>query len=99
MESRKKHSAMILTIAGIAAVAGAIILTLALMTLPSSAASFGWFAYAPLSDAVFVPSGVIAIPMWGLGGLGLLVGGVIAISYLFGRRSANDRRGSDSPQV
>lgn len=89
-----------MVVGGVAAVAGAAILARALLLIPvSPSASFGWFAYAPLSDAVFVPSGVIALPTWALAGVGLLVAGVVAISYMIGKRSGSKRRGSHAPQL
>ena len=46
-------------------------------------ASFGWFAYAPLSDAIFSPS-VNLVP-----GLTFLIGGLVVLAgfggYLLGR--------------
>lgn len=98
METRKRRSAIALILAGVAAVAGAIVLILALLTPLPPSASFGWFAYAPLSDTVFLPSDVIALPTWALVGVGLLVVGLVALSYMIGRRSGTNRsdNGSDS---
>lgn len=81
MNSSKNSSAIALIIAGIIAVAGAIIVVLALLT----PVSFGWFAYAPLSDAVFLPS-VIALPAWTLVGVVHFIAGLVTISYLIGKR-------------
>lgn len=58
----------------------------------SAPASFGWFAYAPLTDAVFVngPPG-----MWTLG-LGLVALGIAMVAgwigYVVGRRVVGRRR-------
>lgn len=100
MESHKKRDTIILTIASVATVAGAIILIVALLTAPAPEATFGWFAYAPLSDAVFVPGGLLVFPTWALGGVGLFVAGAVAISYMIGRRSGSNHRheGSGLPR-
>ncbi|KON74733.1 hypothetical protein M768_02015 [Cellulosimicrobium cellulans F16] len=54
----------------------------------SRPASFGWFAYAPVSGTAFVPSGVFGIGRAAfLAGAGaLLVGG--AVGFLVGRATA-----------
>ncbi|MHA7275965.1 hypothetical protein [Arthrobacter sp. HLT1-21] len=68
-----------------AAVVGLALLITAAMTKPS--VEFGWFAYAPLSDAVLLP-GPTAGEIFGLGlaalGLVLIAG---AFGYFRGRRT------------
>ena len=57
--------------------------------VPGGAASFGWFAYAPLSDAVNSPG--IGGDLWVMGlwmsGLGTILGGVNFITTIFTMRA------------
>ncbi|MFF2453262.1 hypothetical protein [Isoptericola sp. NPDC058082] len=55
------------------------------LTRPVGYASFGWFAYAPLSDTAFVPGTSRWVLMWVLFGLGALLVGLGA-GFLLGRR-------------
>ncbi|MFE6968641.1 hypothetical protein [Isoptericola sp. NPDC057653] len=55
------------------------------LTRPVGYASFGWFAYAPLSDTVFVPGSSRLMGMWVLFGLGALLTG-LGGGFLLGRR-------------
>jgi hypothetical protein len=63
-----------LILAGVLVVTGALVILLA----PQASASFGWFAYQPLSDAVFFPGGFIVLTQTAI------VGGVLAIVGLIG---------------
>ncbi|MEO7122625.1 MAG: hypothetical protein ABI400_05820 [Lacisediminihabitans sp.] len=60
----------------IVTVAGAV-----LILIPSPTASFGWFAYVPLSDAVFTPASALLAPVHQAG---LLVGVIGALLLAFG---------------
>ncbi|MGN6245435.1 MAG: aa3-type cytochrome oxidase subunit I [Motilibacteraceae bacterium] len=57
--------------------------------LPGGAASFGWFAYAPLSGPVFSPNTGSDLWVMGLavGGLGTILGGVNFITTIFCMRA------------
>jgi cytochrome c oxidase subunit I len=67
---------------------GGIIVALGFFT-PGGAASFGWFAYAPLSNAVNSPE--VGADMWflglALGGLGTILGSVNFITTVFCMRA------------
>jgi len=67
---------------------GGIIVVLGFFT-PGGAASFGWFAYAPLSNAVNSPE--VGADMWflglALGGLGTILGAVNFITTIFCMRA------------
>ncbi|GAB2860414.1 cytochrome c oxidase subunit I [Actinocorallia aurea] len=67
---------------------GSLIVVAAFFT-PDGAASFGWFAYAPLSDAVRSPG--IGGDMWVVGltlsGLGTILGAVNFITTIIGMRA------------
>jgi hypothetical protein len=66
-----------------------------LIPLPDNSASFGWFAYAPLNDTVFVPPSGILTPrsklgiLWALIGVALLAFGS---GWAFGLRQTVPRR-------
>ena len=67
---------------------GGIVVVLGFFT-PGGAASFGWFAYAPLSNAVNSPE--VGADMWflglALGGLGTILGAVNFITTIFCMRA------------
>jgi cytochrome c oxidase subunit 1 len=56
---------------------------------PGGAAAFGWFAYAPLSNAVYSPE--VGADLWylglAMGGLGTILGGVNFITTIFTMRA------------
>ena len=64
--------------AGILAVSGAI-----LLAIPVPSATFGWFAYAPLSTTSFVPAPWFSSPRNCLGA-GLLLVGIGALLFCLG---------------
>jgi len=65
-----------LIFSGLLVVGGALLI----FATPQASASFGWFAYQPLSDSVFIPGGftVLTQPVIGLGGV---------VGFALGRRS------------
>ena len=63
---------------GILALAGAI-----LLAIPEPSATFGWFAYAPLSTTSFVPAPWFSSPRNCLGA-GLLLVGIGALLFCLG---------------
>jgi len=57
----------------------------------STSASFGWFAYQPLSSMAFAgPVGIVLTPATVVGGI-LAVVGLLALSFLFGYLVATSR--------
>ncbi|KQP01670.1 hypothetical protein [Leifsonia sp. Leaf264] len=74
------------------AIAGGIVALIGMIALlvPAPAASFGWFAYQPLDQSVFLPSMSLLSPTTIWGALALTVGLlVVAFSagFLIGRRT------------
>lgn len=72
------------------------VIGLVLFLLPSGSASFGWFAYAPLSNTAFFPSGVLLTPRSQIG-IVLLVIGLALLAFGAGwalgqRQAAGQRR-------
>ena len=67
---------------------GGLLVSLSLIT-PGGAASFGWFAYVPLSDAINSPQA--GADMWliglAMGGLGTILGAVNFITTIFAMRA------------
>lgn len=74
------------------AIAGGIVALIGMIALliPAPAASFGWFAYQPMSRSIFLPSLSVLSPttLWGALALGL---GLIVVAFsagvLIGRRA------------
>jgi len=86
MTERVPHSRAWPIIAAVAAtltVAGAVITIIALAT----PVTFGWFAYQPLADSTFVPGDTIVVSRAVIPGVGLVIVGLIVLSFLAGRRS------------
>lgn len=64
------------------------VVSVILLAVPRPAASFGWYAYAPLSSTTFAPSGADARQGFGLGTAAaalLLIAG--SAGWWLGRRS------------
>ena len=57
------------------------------LTAAAPAFSFGWFAYAPLSSQVYLPSP----SPWAVAGVILLTGGALALGVALGARLASGR--------
>lgn len=84
----RRRASLVLTAGVVLLVAG----VAGLFLVPTSTAGFGWFAYAPLSEATFSP-GVFLRPVQLWAGAAALVGLAAAswaVGYLAGRRA--DRR-------
>ncbi len=65
---------------------------LAILFSPVETASFGWFAYAPLSASTFVPDNAVLVPRTAIAGavaltLGLTAAGVLT-GWRLGKRAA-----------
>lgn len=76
---------------GVLAVTGALVILLA----PQASASFGWFAYQPLSDAVFVPGGFIVLTQAAIVGAVLAIVGLIGLAAVVGFALGRRRRGAE----
>ena len=72
--ARSRRIAIFLAAAGSAAIVIAVVL---LVTAPHPA-SFGWFAYTPLSDVSFSPSGMLLSTQAGIG----LTVGILGVAVL-----------------
>ena len=70
---------------GAIALAGIVAGTATLLFSQSTTQSFGWFAYAPLGDEVFLP-GMTILGHGQITGLALLVAGLICAAFWAGLR-------------
>ncbi|MDY7529364.1 MULTISPECIES: hypothetical protein [unclassified Cryobacterium] len=68
----RRVSVSMVVLGAVAAVIG-----LVLLLLPSNQASFGWYAYAPLSDSTFLPPGGLFSPQNQIGMVVFIVGLVV----------------------
>jgi heme/copper-type cytochrome/quinol oxidase subunit 1 len=75
------------TVAGIVNAAGAVVLIVGLLT----PVTFGWFAYQPLADAMFVPGAGVFVSRITIIGWVILTIGLLAAAFLAGRRTARGR--------
>lgn len=57
--------------------------------------AFGWFAYQPLADEVFMPMGGIVLTPTAVLGIAVTVSGLLALSFLLGRHVATKPKTSD----
>ena len=71
--------------AAVLVIAGVIVL---IETMTRPVASFGWFAYAPLSDTTYSPGTSGATLAITAGGMLLLIIGLLVTGFLAGRRAA-----------
>jgi len=76
----------------------AAVIGLVLLLLPSGQASFGWFAYAPLSDTTFFPPGGLLSPQSQIG-MVLIIVGLVLLAFGAGWFSGNakPRASGDCP--
>jgi heme/copper-type cytochrome/quinol oxidase subunit 1 len=78
----------------------AAVIGLMLLLLPNGQASFGWFAYAPLSNTVFSPIGLQLSPRSEIGAFLFIVGlAVLAFGagWMLGHRQAARQRRQPDP--
>jgi heme/copper-type cytochrome/quinol oxidase subunit 1 len=75
------------TVAGIVIAAGAVVLIVGLLT----PVTFGWFAYQPLADAMFVPGTGVFLSRITIIGWVILTIGLLGVAFLAGRRTARGR--------
>ena len=86
----RRASIFMIILGAVAAVIGFV-----LLLLPSSQASFGWFAYAPLSNRTFFPSGLLLSPTNQIGTALFIVGLTMlafGAGWLLGQRQTSTRR-------
>ena len=78
----------------------AAVIGLVLILMPSDQASFGWFAYAPLSDTTFSPIGLHFFPRSQIG-IALFVIGLAVLAFgagwMLGQRQAASQRRLPDP--
>lgn len=88
-------SVFMVVLGAVAAVTG-----LVLVLMPSDQASFGWFAYAPLSNTTFSPIGLQLSPRSQIG-IALFIVGVAAPAFgagwMLGQRQAASQRRLHDP--
>ena len=76
------------------------VIGLVLSLQPSGSASFGWFAYAPLSDTAFVPSGVLLTSQSQIGIVLIIIGSALlsfGAGWVLGQRHAARQRRLPDP--
>ncbi|MBN9201467.1 MAG: hypothetical protein ABS61_00770 [Microbacterium sp. SCN 70-18] len=78
-------------VSAVALIAGFVLILIGIATPPS--ASFGWFAYAPLSNFAYVAGAPgLAIPPMTAAGFTLFVVGLAGVAFLVGIRVGARRR-------
>lgn len=85
-DSRRTGITVVLVVSGLALIAGIALVLATSMTI----ASFGWFAYAPLSGQMFVPGP--GVQPWMAGGLLLAGFGLLGVGFGAGWLLAVRRR-------
>lgn len=75
-------------VAGVLVLTGVVTVIIGL----SSPVSFGWFAYQPLADAVFVPGGGVFVSGMTIVGFAVLTVGLVALAFIGGWRLARRPR-------
>jgi heme/copper-type cytochrome/quinol oxidase subunit 1 len=68
------------------------ILGTAMLLLARSEASFGWFAYAPISNATFTPPGLVYLGSSARIGMALCAVGLVLLSFWTGYQMGRSRR-------
>jgi heme/copper-type cytochrome/quinol oxidase subunit 1 len=82
MAGRSRTEALGWVVAGVLVLVGMTALVVGALT----PVSFGWFAYAPLSGATFMPGNAGALVSWAtIAGSIVLALGLIALAFLAGR--------------
>ncbi|WP_370531980.1 hypothetical protein [Clavibacter sp. VKM Ac-2872] len=84
---RPSRLRLLLVVATLAVVAGAVTLGVGLM----QPAATGWFAYAPLSGESFVPSGVHLVSTAAIVSAGVIALGVVGLALWWGIRIGRGR--------
>ena len=79
---------LFLGLAAVVTAAGAVITSVAL----ARPVSFGWFAYAPLSDTAFAPEGVHLVSTTAIVGAVVLAVGLMALAFWAGLAIGAHRR-------
>lgn len=71
-----------------AVTAGGILMVLINILTEQSRASFGWYAYQPLSAATYFGTATVLMSPVTWAGMAVAVIGLLALAFLLGRRSA-----------
>ena len=95
-ENRRRRSVAL--IAGVLLTVAGVVIVLVSLVGSTATASFGWFAYAPLANAVFVPGDLLMLSRITLLGVVLLLVGLLAVSFLVGLHVGSRRRADESPR-
>ena len=82
--SNGRWTRILLPAGALAVIGGAV--TIVVATPPASSASFGWFAYAPLSGAVFAPEAAAVVSTASIVGAGVVALGLAAVAFWGGYR-------------
>lgn len=82
---------LVLPVAAAAAIVAGVVVMVA--STPQSA-SFGWFAYAPLSSMVFSPAGAVVIGWGTIAGAAVVVLGIAGLAFWAGWMLARSRAAS-----
>ena len=90
MRSPRTAIIVVLVIASVLLVAGIALVA----AMPATVASFGWFAYAPLSGQMFLPG--LVIQPWVAAGIALAAVGLLGIGFGIGWLVAS-RRSAEQP--
>ncbi len=69
-----------------------VLLGTAIILVAGSEASFGWFAYAPLSNTTFLPEGMVYLGASSRAGMGLCGAGLVVLAFWTGYRTGRRRR-------
>ncbi len=69
-----------------------VILGTAIILVAGSEASFGWFAYAPLSNTTFLPEGIVYLGASSRVGMALCGVGLVVLAFWMGYRTGRRRR-------
>jgi heme/copper-type cytochrome/quinol oxidase subunit 1 len=69
-----------------------VVLGTAMLFVAQSEASFGWFAYAPLSSATFVPQGLVYLGSSARLGMALCAVGLVLLAFWAGYQAGRSRR-------
>ncbi len=73
----------------LAAVLAGVVMAIYGATTPKA---YGWFAYAPLSEATFHAENFVLVDPWAIAGVVLLVAGLLPLAFTAGCRTGRRRR-------
>ena len=85
---------LVLPVAAAAAIAAIVAGVVVMVASTPQSASFGWFAYAPLSSMVFSPAGTVVIGWGTISGAAVVVLGIACLAFWAGWMLARSRTAS-----